>query len=1240
MIRRPIFQHSRGVRAFFPGFLAAFLFGGGLAAGAAAVGSHTVSLPLEFEANAGQFAPDVLYLARTPNHFVYLTRAGMTLGLTNVRERGALPMRLAGANPQSPITPEARATGVSNYFIGNDPAQWKRGVAHYGRVRYSGVWPGIDLVFHGRGESLEYDFLVSPGSDPAAIRLSYPNAQAVRLDRNGDLILTTARGEVRQRHPEIYQEAAGVRHALSGGYRISAANEIQFQVGAYDPRLTLVIDPVLTYSTYLGGTGTGRANAMALDSSGNVYLTGQVSSPDFPASGGIQTQGGSVGLYRSQDRAASWAQGGSGIGASKVLALTPDPRNNAVIYAGTSRGAFKTADGGITWKAGAGLPSDVVSSIVVDPNNNTTVYACMNEGLYQSTDSGATWKSILASPVLSVAVPTSRTGLIYAGRTAAPILRSTDGGVSWQEVSTAVTVNALAIDPTNAFTIYAATSRSGFLLSNDGGNTWTFSNTGMATGAAPFTIYTVAIDPRIPQRLYAGTAAGLFRSSDGGAGWNLAGSGIGTRPVLSVAINPQDANFVYAGTAGGGVYRSSDGGDTWTSTGPANLDVNAVALDAAGQFVHAGLYVGTQAFVTKVNSSGTALVYSNYIGGTGSSEGRAITVDSTGRAFVCGATDAGDFPVLNAYQSSLAGGRDVFFLRLNAVGSGMDYSSFLGGHGDDVCEGIALDTSGNLYVGGNTYSRLTGPSTNDFPTSSAGFQRASPGGGQDCFVSKFDDSGHRLTYSTYLGGSAADACYGMAVDRSGSVYLSGMTLSPNFPLTQPSLGGTIPSPPVLQYSSSFVTRLTPDGSDASYSALLGGRLGATEVDGLALDSQGRVYLTGYTKATDFPLTANALATAIPSSGKAIVCVVDTGLNRLVYSTVLPGGGQDAGWKIQTDPLGNAWVIGTSYSSQFPATPDALAHPASSNPTPFLAELDVTVSRLVHATYLAGTAGGTGTALAVANDSTVFVAGSTLSTDFPVLGGPFQAPKTGDYTIFLQHLDFGPNVSVPAPVIAAVVNGATFAGGSLSPGAAITITGTNLASTTAQFTSAPPTTLGGTSVMINGQSIPLFYVSPTQINGQLPYEVPIGTASVKVMSSGATSTAASITVTAAAPGIFLIGTNRAAATNGDGSVNISANPTAPGDTITVYFTGIGPLDHAVATGQPAPLSGPLSRASLPVSVTVGGQTANVVFAGLTPGSVSLAQANVVVPSLSSGDYPVVITVGGAASNAPVISVAGK
>jgi uncharacterized protein (TIGR03437 family) len=1161
-------------------------------------------LPLEFEANAGQFDPTVLYLARTSNHYVYLSRDGVVLG------NSALRISFPGA--QTDPRGESPTGGVTNYLIGNDPAQWRRGVPRYASIRYPSVWRGIDLVLHGRDQSLEYDFVVSRDSDPSKIRLRYDNALSLRVDRNGDLLVRTAYGEVRQHRPEIYQTVDGKRQTIRGRFRILSARETGFEVGRYDRSHDLVIDPVLTYSTFLAGTGTAKLNAMALDSSGSVYLTGKVSSPDFPLVGATAPASTGSGLYR-RNEAGAWAQLGSGVGPSKILALAADPKNNATVYAGTSHGVFKTVDGGLTWKSTAALPLDAINGVSVD-FTNSTVYAATNEGLFQSADGGATWKQLLTTPVTCVISAPTRPGLIYAGRPAAPILRSFDGGASWQEVGVPVTTNGLAIDPTNSQTVYAATSRSGFYVSTDNGNTWTFSNLGMANGVNPLTVNAVAIDPRIPQRLYAATTAGLYRSSDGGVVWTPAGTGIGTRNVLSISINPANGGEVYVGAAAAGLFRSADGGDTWVSAGLPNLDANAVAVDAAGQFVHTGLWIGTQTFVSKLNAAGTALAYSTYVGGAGVSEGRAITVDGTGRAHVCGATDAADFPSRNAYQPALAGSRDAFFLRLNPAGSDLDYSGFLGGHGDEVCEGIALDSNSNLYLMGNTYTTAGGASTNDFPTSTGAFQRSSPGGGQDCFVTKFDDTARRLTYSTYFGGSATDTCNGFAVDRQGFVYLAGTTKSPNIPLNQPAFGGTISTPPVLRFNAGFFTRLTADGSDISYSVLLGSSTADSEIDGLALDQLGRVHLTGSTRATDFPMTANALATAVPQQGKTFVSVVDPNFNKLVYSTVLPGAGSDIGWRIQPDIFGNPWITGNAF-------------PAAGNPTPFVAQIDITASKLLQRTNLAGSQGGIASAIAVATDGTVYAAGSALSTDFPVQGGPFQTAKNADYALYVQHLDFS-QPSLPQPVITAIANGASFVRG-LSPGAVIAIFGTNLATTKP----------ADTSVSIDGKNIPLFYVSATQVNAQIPYELGPSTPVLRVTVNGVSSAPGSLEILPAAPGIFLVG-NRAAVTNADNNLNTAANPATAGSTITIYFTGIGPLDNPVPTGAPAPLSGPLSRATLPVTVTIGGQRAAVAYVGLTPGSIALAQANVVVPNLPSGDYPVVITIGGFDSNGPAISVAAQ
>jgi uncharacterized protein (TIGR03437 family) len=241
-----------------------------------------------------------------------------------------------------------------------------------------------------------------------------------------------------------------------------------------------------------------------------------------------------------------------------------------------------------------------------------------------------------------------------------------------------------------------------------------------------------------------------------------------------------------------------------------------------------------------------------------------------------------------------------------------------------------------------------------------------------------------------------------------------------------------------------------------------------------------------------------------------------------------------------------------------------------------------------------------------------------------------AQPTG-FGIFIQP-GFGPNIT-------AVANGFSFTGGG-SPGSIVAITGTNLASQTASFTgTALPTAIGATSVLLNGMPIPLYYVSPTQINAQLPVNTAVTISSVEVVNGVQMSSPASVAIGAASPGIpfyVLNGVNRASAQNGDNSLNGPSNPAAVGSLMTVYFTGIGPVTNPVAAGQPAPVS-PLSNAELQVSVSIGGQSVIPVFAGLSPGSIGLAQANVQVPALAPGDYPVIVTVGTAVSNAPVISI---
>ena len=1056
----------------------------------ATVKSQELRLPLEFEANRGQFAQEVLFLARTPNHFISLTRGGMTLGLSGSDQRGAaLQMKLVDAKPSAGVVPESRLPGISNYFIGNDSSRWQRDVPHYGRIRYRAVWPGIDLVFHGREQALEYDFVVSPGADPANIRLRYANAGGLHIDSEGNLTIETANGKVVQRLPEIYQESGGTRRAVRGGFRIARNREVRFEVGAYDRRHTLVIDPTVTYSTYIGGTGTITPGRIAVDSTGNLYVTGTVSSPDFPLVNPIGQVSNSVGLFRSSTQGNTWGAANPGLGATKVLSLAPDPSNAAVAYAGTSHGAFKTINSGTNWvQAGTGLPNDSVTSLAVDPLAPTTLYACTPEGLYKSTDAGATWKQLPNAGIpLAVAADAKTKNTIWLVYSFGFPIVSFDGGATFFRAGTnQISATSVAIDPTNSNNILIGTQSQGLFLTADGGVHLAPTTVGLAaTQGSAVTVNAIAIDKLLPARVLVGTNTGLFVSITGGQNFH-ASTGLQGHKVLSVIFDPNLDSNAYAGTAGGGVYASADGGESWKAVGPSNLDVNALAMSSDEQNLWAGLYSGSNAFVTKINAAGTSILYSSYLGGSGLSMGTGMGVDASGHAFICGATDAFDFPTKGIFQP-YAGGTDMFVTRLNASGS-LDASTFFGGRADDSCNSLALDPGGNVYLTGT--SILLSGGLSDFPTTPGVFGQQSYGG-QDCVVVKFDNALQKPIYSTFLGGGAADACYGIAADSSGNAYVVGQTYSVNFVATQLPFGGThVLGAPTN--SPGFVSKIKPDGSALVYSGLLGGMLGTTQLNAIAVNSAGRAYVTGYTQASDYPVTNNVMNKTYAGNSKAVVSVIEADGSTLVYSTFFPGAHADFAGYVAVDSKGNAWVTGADSNGAFAVTPDALPHTvAPSAITPWVAEVDPTGANLLHATYLGGSAGGLESGVALGADGSVYVAGVTLSTDFTLTGTPFKQAQTPNYTAYLMRLVFSTTGGggTTGPTIASVQNGASFQNG-FTPGAWMTIKGTNLASVTDTWDKAIvnnqlPTTLDGVSVDVGGQKAYVYFVSAGQINVVAP-----------------------------------------------------------------------------------------------------------------------------------------------------------
>lgn len=442
-----------------------------------------------------------------------------------------------------------------------------------------------------------------------------------------------------------------------------------------------------------------------------------------------------------------------------------------------------------------------------------------------------------------------------------------------------------------------------------------------------------------------------------------------------------DPTIVYSTYLGGGF---GDGGQ-------------AIAVDSAGNVYVAGTTLSTnfptvnplqstnagsqEGFVTKINAAGTALVYSTYLGGTNADNVAAITVDSAGNAYLTGFTQSTNFPTANAIQATFGGAQDAFVTKINAAGSALVYSTYLGGSNSEAGAGIAVDGSGNVYTTGNTQST-------NFPTANA-LQAMSNGG--DAYVTKINAAGSAFVYSTYLGGSGGDSGNSLKVDATGNVYLTGTTGSTDFPTVNPIQGTNAGPTPFPQ--DAFVTKINAAGTALVYSTYLGG-LGLDNGLSIAIDPSGNAYLTGFTKSTNFP-TANAIqpakgsANSSTSNRDAFVTKINAAGSAFVYSTYLGGTTDQIGYAIAADASGNAYVTGeTSSANGFPLV-NALHCTIKGPQDAFITKLDAAGSAFLYSTYLGGSGYDAATAIAVDSSHNAYITGTTHSGDFPTLN-PIQS----------------------------------------------------------------------------------------------------------------------------------------------------------------------------------------------------------------------------------------------------------
>jgi hypothetical protein len=678
-------------------------------------------LPLSFEKNLGQTDARVKYVSRGVDYDVFLTSDEAVLALhdgsrpncirhdgrmdrdcvaaekaklaKNGAQESVLWLRMLGANGSAQVVGSDEQRGKINYYIGNDPKKWHAGVPLFARVTYRGVYPGVDLTYFGNEQQLESDFMVAPGANPRTIEFEVAGAKQIRLDAGGNLILTTKAGDAELLRPGVYQTIGGERRSVAGHYVLLGGNRVGFRFGAYDTHKSLVIDPTLIYATYLGGSalfGADMAQAITADSTG-TYVTGFGTSTDFPGAdpyGPVETN---------ED------------GFAFVTKF--DPTGSILIYSTLLGGT----DGYNTGGNGIGVDSshNAYFAGVTEADDFPTLNP------FQATFGAAQETAFVASLANDGTLAYST---FFGGRNSS--------------------------DVTEAMGLFADAS----------GNTYVVGDTNSENFPT--------LDP-------IATSSSLSAMGDTDvivAKFNPQGQPIYST-YLSGTTFEQDKGNAIAADAGGNAYVT---GATDSTTWP------VVPSTTAFQRTNAG---GYDAFVTKLSFSSSTLTIaaSTYLGGSGNDYSYGIAVDSLFEPVVTGSTDSSGtqgFPTKNPIFSTNGGGTDAFVTKVSANFTALVFSTYLGGTGSDIGQGVALDSASppNVYVAGSTTST-------NFPLASP-LQATigNSGANTNAFVTILNGAGSAVSFSTYVGGNAADEAYGIFVDTSDNTYIAGETTSPNFPV--------------------------------------------------------------------------------------------------------------------------------------------------------------------------------------------------------------------------------------------------------------------------------------------------------------------------------------------------------------------------------------------------------------------------------------------------------------------------
>lgn len=943
-------------------------------------------LPLYFVENRGQANDRVAFYIQGKDKTVYFSPEGVTFSLSGKKERYTVKLDFVDANPNVRPVGAEQTDAVFSYFSGKQE-QWKGGLKSYARIVYPNLWPGIDLVYAGTVNRMKYTFVVRPGADPNQIKLAYRGAGNVKINEAGELEIATPVERFKDDSPISHQETNGQLAEVKTAYRLLEKTEQRgitygFTLGEYDHSRELVIDPtVLIYCGYIGGGGGGSdneaASSIAVDGSGNAYIVGYTDSPpvNFPITAGPDvTPNGGVDAFVAKVNAAGTALVYCGyIGGSQAdygVGIAVDGSGNAYVsgYTESDQTSFPVVTGpDLTYNGG----SQDVFVAKVNAAGTALVYCGYIGGDGQDS-----------MPAVGNTIAVDSAGNAYVtGTTESTEVTFPTGSGFGALPGFDKTFNGFF----DAFVVKVGTTGSALSYATYlGGNSYDESAAIAIDGSnnVYITGYTQSDEKSFP------VAGALDLTYNGGFS-----------DAFVAELNSTGTGRVYCGYIGGGsldfgkAIKVDASGNAYVS-GTTTSDQTTFpdgdgfgAVPGADQTINGN----ADAFVVKVASFGTGLTYATYIGGDDIDSSNGIAIDGSGNTYVSGATNStqatfpngSGFGALPGFDKTHNGLSDGFVVKLNSAGTAFVYATYLGGSGNENLAGggIAVDTSGNVYLTGNTDSDQT-----SFPVI-AGPDLTYNQGTQDGFVAKLNTAGTALIYSGYMGGKGPgdDIAGAIAVDNSGNAYVTGQTQSNqlNFPVA---VG------PDLTFNGdtdAFVAKVNAAGTGLIYLGYIGGK-SFDYGSGITVDSAGNAYVTGSTGSdqSSFPVAVGPDLT-YNTFGDVFVAKVNSAGTALIYCGYIGGDDFEQSTGIAIDAGGNAYITGQTYSTEatfpngsgFGALPglDHTFNDTNFSSDAFVAKINATGSALLYASYLGGDDFDYGAGIAVDINNNAYIAGYTSST---------------------------------------------------------------------------------------------------------------------------------------------------------------------------------------------------------------------------------------------------------------------